>query len=181
MRIFKSLLPVFVSTVAPFKKIEFSGESIILKPAFQELFKKGIGLDVNCKSGESTSVIQQKFPHLTFFGIDGNETAIHRAKKKYGEDFFFKADLEKEQNIKNMDNFQVIQISSYKNCMNILEKSYPLLENNGIIILRYHEMDVPLLLQLQRRNKMFPLKKTELGLLENMYFYPDENTAIFLK
>jgi len=69
------------------------------------------------------------FPDLTFYGIDSNNTAIDIAKQQFPSTKFFSMDFEKE--IAREKEFQVIQISNYSNCWNVLQKSYDILENNG--------------------------------------------------
>ena len=64
---------------------------------------------------------------------------------------------------------------------NLVNKYISELENNGLLIVRYKETDSTLLLQLFRRNQMFPKKETPFGIVENMYLYPHENTAVIVK
>ena len=149
-------------------------------PFLQKLHPKGFGLDVNCNTGLSTNYIQSMFPDLTFFGIDSNKTAIEIAKQQFHSKNFFTMDLE-NQTMHHEEEFQVIQISNYTNCWNALQKSYDILENNGLLIVRYKEYDSTLLLQLFRRNQMFPKKETPFGIVENMYLFPNESTAVIIK
>ena len=88
--------------------------------------------------------------------------------------------MEKEK-LQIIPNFQVIQISSYQNCMKILENTYDLLEENGILILHYHKKDIGLMNDLYQRNKMFPKRKINCEVFENMYLFPQNGTAILFK
>lgn len=149
-------------------------------PTFQNFYNNGFGLDVNCKTGESTNLIQKQFPDLQFFGVDNSSVAINVAKKKFGHHLFLRADVEKET-LQIIPNFQVIQISSYQNCWKVLENTYSLLEENGILILHYQNKDIALMNELHQRNKEFPKREINSEIFENMYLFPQNNTAILFK
>jgi SAM-dependent methyltransferase len=175
MKVFKTLFLVFIAS-----SCNVYDKTWTKLPFLQKLNSNGFGLDVNCNTGLSTNYIQSLFPNLTFFGIDSNNTAIDIAKKQFHSKNFYMMDLE-NQTMNNDKEFQVIQISDYTNCWNVLQKSYEILENNGLLIIRYKEYDSTLLLQLFRRNQMFPKKETPFGIVENMYLFPNENTAVIIK
>ena len=181
MTFLRNIVPAFLATTTSVRqKNELHSIVNPIAPTFLHFYNNGFGLDVNCKTGETTNNLQNQFPELQIFGVDNSTKAINLAKKKFGDHLFLKADVEKEK-LQILPNFQVIQISSYQNCMKILENTYDLLEENGILILHYQKKDIGLMNDLYQRNKMFPKRKINCEVFENMYLFPQNGTAILFK
>ena len=181
MTFLRRLFPTFLVTTKSLRNLnDLSSVIDPVIPTFQNFYNNGFGLDVNCKTGESTNMIQKQFPALQFFGVDNSSRAINVARKNFGHHLFLQADVEKEK-LQIIPNFQVIQISDYDNCWKILENTYSLLEENGILILHYQSKDVGLMNELYQRNKRFPRRRINSESFENMYLFPQNKTAILFK
>ena len=63
----------------------------------------------------------------------------------------------------------------------MLENTYPLLDDEGMIILRYRDEDFPYIQSLLRKNFEFPLRNRKGFLLANMYLWENEKTVIIFK
>ncbi len=180
MRIFSSMIPLFLTASGPERLTELKSSITPILPKILHRYERGVGLDVNCWTGESTNNLQEKFPHLQFHGIDKNGTAIELARHRFQYPKFSVSDLEKtyeEQKDRNI--YQIIQISNYDNLKKILWNTYPLLHHDGFIILHYKEKDRAYVEELYEKNLKFPRRQKNGIMLENMYF--DKDMAIILK
>lgn len=180
MRFFPKLVPLFL-VASPHEKFNELRSSLTpILPRLVERFQGGMGLDVNCYTGESTNRLQTIFPDLHIVGIDKNQTAVNLARQRYSHTFFSCRDIEKDpREIEN--NVQVIQISEYANLEKMLQNTYSLLDDEGMIILRYHEEDFPYIRSLFLKNFEYPLQSRKGFLLANMYLWENEQTVIIFK
>ena len=141
-------------------------------------FPNGLGLDINCNNGDSIVELQKKFPHLTFIGTERNEENLKKARKKVGEYNILHMDIEKKKTLL-IDQFQIIQISDYDNFWNVIEKSFPLLEDDGLLIMKYKKKDY---LEIEKLLKMKkPKKVIDNELFERISLSKDEDAAFILK
>lgn len=174
----RTILPLFLSTTSPERLMTELRSTIrpnsgVLKT---NIFN-GNGLDINCWTGESTKSLQEIYPDICFYGVDKNENAIDVAKKRYSEKFFRAIDLEKSTDTFE-DYFQIIHISNYNDVRKILSSAFPMLEDDGFIILRYKDQDERMLKKLFEKNHHIPKRNDR---YENMYLFSDRKTAIFFK
>jgi len=95
----------------------------------------GLGLDVNCKIGDSTKILSMKYPELHIYGIDKNYHMIETARKKYTTFDFLNVNFEFHTGIPTRS-FNVIQISDYDDLLLSYQKAIILLQYGGMII--YH-------------------------------------------
>ena len=149
-------------------------------PRLVEKFNYGLGVDVNCYTGETTFNLQNIFPDLNIIGIDKNHTAIDLARERYIGPSFKIADIESERN-SMIDGVQVIQISTYDNLYKILSKTYPFLDEEGMMILHYKESDKELIRELCNGTDNIPLVSVKVFFLSNMYLWEHEKTVILFK
>ena len=78
-----------------------------------------------------------------------------------------------------IDQFQIIQISDYDNFWNVIEKSFPLLEDDGLLIMKYKKKDY---LEIEKLLKMKkPKKVIDNELFERISLSKDEDAAFILK
>ncbi|MAI14461.1 MAG: hypothetical protein CMM15_10615 [Rhodospirillaceae bacterium] len=180
MKIFPKFFPLFLVANPIEKMTELRSSLTPILPRLVERFQGGLGLDVNCYTGDSTCRLQSLFPDLQVVGIDKNQSAINAARQKYSHTFFSCRDIEKGAEAME-HNLQVIQISEYVNIQRMLENTYPLLDDEGMIILRYRDEDFPYIQSLLRKNFEFPLRNRKGFLLANMYLWENEKTVIIFK
>lgn len=95
----------------------------------------GIGVDVNCKIGDSTKILSMKYPELHIYGIDKNYHLIEIARKKHKTFDFLNVNFEFHTGIPTRS-FNLIQISDYDDLLLSYQKAIILLEYGGMII--YH-------------------------------------------
>ena len=181
MRFFTpSLIPFFLTA----SRQELSTElKSTMTPSFHRVLNKyqnGQGLDVNCWTGESTKQLEKKFPDIRFTGIDKNERAIDVARKRYYYSDFCHVDIEKKSNCE-YDMFQIIQISNYDNLEKVLQNTFHLLHEDGMMILRYHDKDIDYVHQLLEKNYRFRPNVVHGTVLHKMYLFEERNTAIIFK
>jgi ubiquinone/menaquinone biosynthesis C-methylase UbiE len=181
MRFFSTMVPLFLTASAPEKLTELKSCFTPGIPRLLHKFERGLGLDVNCWTGESTNHLQKTFPQLQFHGVDGNGTAIQIAQCRFQSAKFSVSDLEKLNKNTESSIYQVIQISDYNNLKKILSNTYPMLHHDGFIILYYKKDDQGLINELYEKNLMFPRRKKNGVFLDNMYLLEKENIAIILK
>lgn len=181
MRFFSTMIPFFLTASGPERLTELKSSITPILPKILERYERGVGLDVNCWTGESTHHLQEKFPHLQFHGIDKNGTAIELARHRFRYPKFSVSDLEKNrfEGQKDQNLFQLIQISNYENLEKILWNTYPLLHHDGFIILHYKAKDRQYMEELYKKNLKFPRRQKNGIMLENMYL--DKDVAIILK
>ena len=180
MRVLTKFFPLFLVANPIEKMTELRSSLTPIMPTLVERFQGGLGLDVNCFTGESTCRLQSLFPDLQVVGIDKNQSAINAARQRYSQTFFSCRDIEKGAEAME-HNIQVIQISEYVNLEKMLENTYPLLDDEGMIILRYREEDYPYIQSLFVKNFQFPLRNRKGFLLANMYLWENEKTVIIFK
>ena len=115
------------------------------------LSENKMGLHVNCGVGHLLPMLKENFPSLTFIGIDSNKNFIDSCKENYKECEFLLMDIEKntENILRQKGPFQIIHIQDYVNLNVMIDKTFPLLERNGILYLSYKEEDLPKILDLQ--------------------------------
>lgn len=94
---------------------------------------KGNALDVNCKFGDSTKKLSNKYPELNIYGIDKNPKFVEVAQKKYKNIDFLNLNFEDYTGIP-YNSFQVIQISDYDELFLTYQKSMSILDNSGLLI-----------------------------------------------
>lgn len=180
MRLLPKIVPFFLATTPIEKYTELRSSLTPVLPRLVEKFNYGLGVDVNCYTGETTFNLQNIFPDLNIIGIDKNHTAIDLARERYTGPSFKIADIESEGN-SMIDGVQVIQISTYDNLYKILSKTYPFLDEEGMMILHYKESDKELIRELMQRNRQYPSRKRKGFLLSNMYLWEHEKTVILFK
>lgn len=121
-------------------------------PKFElPLSEKKMGLHVNCGIGESLPTLTKQFPSLTFIGIDSNKKFIDIGKQNYKEYEFLSMNIEKntENILKEKGPFQIIHVQDYENLNVMIDKTFPLLEKDGILYISYKEEDLSEILDLQ--------------------------------
>lgn len=110
----------------------------------------GKGLDINCWTGESTKALQEKFPDIEWKGMDYRTTVINVANKRYSKMEFIKEDFEKTIP-SSKETFCLIQISKYKDLSLLMDRVWPLLEDDGLLIVHFKKNDRPILKQKEAR------------------------------
>lgn len=95
---------------------------------------EGCGLDVNCKSGETTKMMSMKFPELKIYGIDGNKYSIELAKRKYHLLNFVNMEFELTNYIPQ-ESFRLVQVSDYIDVIKMFSKAIHVLEVDGLMML----------------------------------------------
>ena len=95
---------------------------------------EGCGLDINCKSGETTKRMSMKFPELKIYGVDGNKYSIELAKKKYHLLNFVNMEFEMTNYIPQ-ESFRLVQVSDYIDIINMFSKAIHILEVDGLMML----------------------------------------------
>ena len=178
MRILRTFFPMFLTVSSPQKLTELKSSMTPLLPKILKKYDCSRGLDVNCWTGDSTIKLQSQFPDIRIFGIDKNQSAIKLAKTRFHSSVFKVSDIEKE-NLSGK--FELIQISNYTNLDKVLWNTYPLLSDNGFMIVNYKESDVPYMKELYDKNFRFPPQERNGYVLSNMYLFEKENKAIILK
>ncbi|MAI13350.1 MAG: hypothetical protein CMM15_04980 [Rhodospirillaceae bacterium] len=129
----------------------------------------GKGLDINCWTGETTTALQKKYPDLQFEGIDSRETVIQVAKKRYANMNFTRMNLEdNSQSIDTM--FRLIQISNYQELPTLLERAWASVEDEGLLIVKYHIKDATIIEQYKH-----------LLLPTECHIWSDRQTAVWRK
>lgn len=121
-------------------------------PKFElPLSDKKMGLNVNCGIGDLLPTLKKQFPSLTFIGIDSNKKFIDICKDKYKEYEFVSMNIEKntENLLKEKGPFQIIHVQDYENLNVMIDKTFPLLEKDGILYISYKEEDLPKIIDLQ--------------------------------
>ena len=79
----RSFLCFLATTSIPKKNIVVTQNSIpSFPPRVGYSLSNGLGLDINCKTGESILELQKKFPHLTFIGTEKDEKKSKDCKRK---------------------------------------------------------------------------------------------------
>lgn len=142
--IFKKFFTFFLTstTLSPYnhKPLEFSNKLFIQNnnnnpiSFFTGKFD-GYGLDVNCKTGESTQLLSKNYPNLKLYGIDKDEENIMTAQKRFHNSDFIAMDFENYTGIKQ-DFFQLIQVSDYDSLMTSFVKGIQLLNKDGLLIIK---------------------------------------------
>lgn len=180
MRLLPKIMPLFLATSPMEKYTELRSSLTPVLPRLVEKFNYGLGIDVNCFTGETTSRLQGIFPELNIIGIDKNQTAIDIARDRYIGPSFTTADVESEKCLLTNE-VQVIQISEYTNLYDMLSRTFPCLDEEGMMIVHYKDEDMNLIRELMRRNLQHPLRKRKGFLLSNMYLWEQEKTVILFK
>ena len=123
----RSFFCFLATTSVPKKNIVVTQNSIpSFPPRVGYPLSNGLGLDINCNTGESIRELQKNFPHLTFIGTEKDEEKVKLARKKYIDYHFLNMDIE-EKDVPLMDQFEIIQVSDYDNFWKMMEKSFSLL------------------------------------------------------
>ena len=110
-------------------------------PLFHRKYN-GYGLDINCGDGQKFTEIQKEFPYTTFYGIEKEQKKVQYLQKKYPNLNFMLKNIEKDNINFLYKKFDVIHISDYENLYTILEKTFKLLKEDGVFILRYKDNDI---------------------------------------
>ena len=131
---FRYFLCFLATTSVPKKNIVVTQNSIpSFPPRIKQSIYNGLGLDINCNTGESIRELQKDFPHLTFIGTERDEKKVKIAREKYSEYHFLNMDIEKKDT-PLVDQFEIVQVSEYDNFWNMVEKSFSLLQEDGLLI-----------------------------------------------
>lgn len=175
---FRSFVCLLTATTLSKSNTIFQRSIQSLPPFLSVPFYNGLGLDINCNFGESTRELQKKFPHLTFLGTEKDEEKIEIARKKNSDFHFLNLDIEKKE-IPLIDQFQIIQISEYDSFWSIIEKSFDLLDTDGLLIIKFKEED------LYEVEKLLNMKKSKKiinnQLFERVYLSDEDNKLFLLK
>lgn len=175
----RSFLCFLATTSVPKKNIVVTQNSIpSFPPRVGYPLSNGLGLDINCNTGESIRELQKNFPHLTFIGTDKDEEKVKLARKKYIDYHFLNMDIEKKD-VPLVDQFEIIQVSEYENFWKMMEKSFSLLQNDGLLIMKYKQQDLVEIEKLLKINK--PKKRINEEIFERIYLSDEDNKVFFLK
>lgn len=176
---FRYFLCFLATTTVPKKNIVVTKNALpSFPPRVGYSLSNGLGLDINCNTGESIRELQKKFPHLTFIGTEKDEKKVKVAREKHTEYHFINMDIEKKE-VPLVDQFEIIQISNYDNFWKIMEKSFSLLQDDGLLIMKYKEKDIHEIQKLLKMKK--PKKKINDEIFERMYLSNEEKKVFFLK
>ena len=83
-------------TTTTFKKNVVQNSLPPLVFNYESKLKNGLGLDINCRLGESTKELQKKFPDLVFLGTEKNQQFVDIARKRHANLNFLEIDIEKK-------------------------------------------------------------------------------------
>lgn len=175
----RSFFCFLATTSVPKKNIVVTQNSIpSFPPRVGYSLSNGLGLDINCNTGESIRELQMEFPHLTFLGTEKDEEKIEIARKKNKEFHFLNVDIEKKK-VPLIDQFQIVQISDYDCFWQIIDKSFSLLDNDGLLIVKYKENDLDKVQTLLNMKK--PKKFIKSQVFERVYVSNEDNKVFLLK
>jgi len=175
----RSFLCFLATTSIPKNNIIVTQNSIpSFSPRFKNSIYNGLGLDINCNTGESIRELQKKFPHLTFIGTEKDEKKVKVAREKHSDYHFLYMDIERKD-VPFVDQFEIIQISDYDNFWKIMEKSFSLLQNDGLLIMKYKQQDLVEIEKLLKMKKPKKIIKEEI--YERIYLSNEDNKVFFLK
>ena len=175
----RSFLCFLATTSIPKKNMVVTQNSIpSFPPRVGYSLSNGLGLDINCKTGESIHELQKKFPHLTFIGTEKDEKKVRIAREKHSDYHFLNMDIEKKE-VPLVDQFEIIQISDYEDFWKIMEKSFSLLQDDGLLIMKYKQKDLIEIKKILKMKK--PKKKINEEIFERIYLSDKENEVFFLK
>ena len=114
---------------------------ILFSFAFQHQNPSLFGLNIGCKTGETTKKLSTQYPELKWYGIDTDQKKISIAQKRFHQNDYLAIDIEKDNfNIKN-DSFQIIEVSEYKDLMINMERALLRLSKGGILIYNCKDHD----------------------------------------
>lgn len=175
----RSFLCFLATTSVPKKNIIVTQNSIpSFPPRIKNSIYNGLGLDINCNTGESIRELQKNFPHLTFIGTEKDEEKVKLVREKYSDYHILNMDIEKKD-VPLVDQFEIIQVSEYDNFWNMMEKSFSLLQNDGLLIMKYKQKDLVEIEKLLKMNK--PKKRINEEIFERIYLSDEDNKVFFLK
>lgn len=175
---FRSFLCFLATTTIPKKHIITQNSIPSFPPRITNSIYNGLGLDINCNFGETTRELQKKFPHLTFLGTEKDKEKVELAREKYKDFHFLNLDIEKKE-VPLIDQFKIIQISDYDDFWKMMEKSFSLLDNDGLLIMKYKQEDLVKVEKLLHMKK--PKKVIENEVFERIYLSDEDNKVFFLK
>ena len=78
-----------------------------------------------------------------------------------------------------VDQFEIVQVSEYDNFWNMVEKSFSLLQEDGLLIMKYKQKDLVEIEKLLKVKK--PKKKINQEIFERVYLSNHERKVFFLK
>ena len=164
-------------TTTTFKKNVVQNSLPPLVFNYESKLKNGLGLDINCRLGESTKELQKKFPDLVFVGTEKNQKFVDIARKRHANLNFIEIDIEKKSE-PLIDQFQIVQVSDYENFWEMVRKSYHLLDEDGLLIIKYKNKDLDQIHKILRKNKK---KRIGNDLYEQVMLNEEENKILILK
>ena len=77
-----------------------------------------------------------------------------------------------------IDQFQIVQVSDYRNFWEMVKKSYHLLDEDGLLIIKYKNKDLDQIHKILRKNKK---KRIGNDLYEQVMLNEEENKILILK
>ena len=175
---FKTFVCFLATTTVPKSNTMLQKSVPSFPPYVSNSLYNGLGLDINCNFGETTRELQKKFPHLTFLGTEKDEEKIEIARKKNKEFHFLNVDIEKKE-VPLIDQFQIVQISDYDCFWQIIDKSFSLLDNDGLLIVKYKKDDLDKVQKLLNMKK--PKKFIKSQVFERVYLSDEDNKVFLLK
>ena len=170
----RAIVPLFLTVSSPDRLTELRSTLGSFPSNKIQKYWNGNGLDINCWTGETTKDLQKKFPDICFYGVDKNKHAIDVAKKRYSKEFFRTVNLENES-VEYKDLYRIVHVSKYDHLPTMLQRAYLLLEEEGMMIVRYQEKDFDYLQKMYERYRSVP------ELTNPMYLFPESKKAIFFK
>lgn len=170
----RTIVPLFLTVSSPDRLTELRSTLGSFPSNKIQKYWNGNGLDINCWTGETTKELQTKFPDICFYGVDKNKHAIDVAKKRYSKEFFRTVNLENES-VEYKDLYRIVHVSKYDHLPTMLQRAYLLLEEEGMMIVRYQEKDFDYLKKMYERYRSVP------ELSNPMYLFPESKKAIFFK
>ena len=175
---FKTFICFLATTSVPKSNTMIQKSVPSFPPSISNSLYNGLGLDINCNFGESTRELQKKFPHLTFLATERDEDKIEIARKKNGNFHFLNLDIEKKE-VPLIDQFKIVQISDYDSFWPMIEKSFDLLDSDGLLIMKYKEKDLGEVQKLLNIKK--PKKFIKNQIFERVYLSDEDNKVFLLK